>query len=80
MSTAPERPRVRTSADFDSTEIGYGLFFSPASGQLFGQNKPFDQAPRDGAYATFTPAVPGIYTFYCRIHPSMRGVFDAVAQ
>ena len=70
----------KNGADFDSTEIGYGLFFSPASGQLFGQNKPFDQALRDGAYATFTPAVPGIYTFYCRIHPSMRGVFDAVAQ
>jgi plastocyanin len=64
-------------ADFDSTEIGYGLFFSPASGQIGGQNKSFGQALKDGLYATFTPSVPGTYTFYCRIHPSMRGVFVA---
>lgn len=70
---------AKNGADFDSTEIGYGLFFSPASGQLGGNNKPLQQALQDGTYATFTPTVPGLYTFYCRIHPSMRGVFDAVA-
>jgi hypothetical protein len=68
----------RNGADFDSTEIGYGLFFSPASGQLFGDNKSTDKALQDGLYATFTPHVTGTYTFYCRIHPSMRGVFDVV--
>jgi hypothetical protein len=67
-------------ADFDSTEIGYGLFFSPASGQLGGQNKDTGQALQDGLFATFTPKVPGIYTFYCRIHPSMRGAFDVVGN
>jgi plastocyanin len=68
-----------SGADFDSTEIGYGLFFSPASGQFGGSNKTTAQALRDGLYATYTPTEPGLYTFYCRIHPSMRGVFDAVA-
>ncbi|MGH2754084.1 MAG: cupredoxin domain-containing protein [Actinomycetota bacterium] len=63
--------------DFDSTEIGYGVFFSPASGQ-FGSDKPFDEAIRDGAYWEFTPTKPGIYTFYCRIHHSMRGAFEVV--
>jgi plastocyanin len=67
------------NVDFDSTEIGYGLFFSPASGQFGGQNKTIAQALQDGLFAKFTPTAPGIYTFYCRIHPAMRGVFDAVA-
>ena len=40
--------------DFDSTEIGYGVFFSPASGQ-FGSDKPMDEVIRDGAYWEFTP-------------------------
>jgi plastocyanin len=63
--------------DFDSTEIGYGLFFSPASGQ-FGGDKPFQQALQDGFYATFTPTQTGIYSLYCRIHPAMRGAFKVV--
>lgn len=70
----------KNAADFDTSETGYGLFFSPASGQLLGQNKSVPQALKDGLYATFTPPVPGLYTFYCRIHPSMRGVFYAVAD
>ncbi|MDQ3964729.1 MAG: hypothetical protein M3277_12595 [Actinomycetota bacterium] len=63
--------------DFDSTEIGYGLFFSPASGQ-FGSEKPIDETIRDGAYWEFTPTEPGVYTFFCRIHHGMRGVFEVV--
>jgi hypothetical protein len=37
--------------DFDSTEIGYGVFFSPASGQLGDEeDKSTEEALRDGAY------------------------------
>ena len=63
--------------DFDSTEVGYGLFFSPASGQFGGSQAP-QQALKDGLFATFTPTQTGVYTLYCRIHPSMRGVFAVV--
>ena len=64
--------------DFDSTEVGYGLFFSPASGQIGGSNKSTQQAAQDGLFATFTPTETGVYTLYCRIHPSMRGAFAVV--
>jgi plastocyanin len=64
--------------DFDSTEIGYGLFFSPASGQIGDEDKPTDEAVRDGLYWEFTPTRPGTYPFFCRIHPSMRGVIRVV--
>jgi plastocyanin len=63
--------------DFDSTEIGYGLFYSPASGQFGGDKSP-QQALQDGLYATFTPTQNGVYTLYCRIHPAMRGAFEVV--
>ena len=74
--------------DFDSTEIGYGLFFSPASGQLGGrigefigfggENKSTGEALRDGIYWDFTPTQTGTFSLYCRIHPFMRGVFEVV--
>jgi plastocyanin len=63
--------------DFDSTQIGYGLFYSPASGQI-GGHKDWDEVMRDGMYFDFTPARTGTYTFWCRIHPSMRGAIQAV--
>lgn len=63
--------------DFDSSEIGYGVFFSPASGQI-GSDKPLDEAVRDGLYWEFTPTETGVYTFYCRIHHSMRGAIKVV--
>ena len=64
--------------DFDSTEVGYGLFFSPASGQIGGENKTYDKALQDGLFWKFTPQQTGVYTMYCRIHPSMRGAFEVV--
>jgi len=64
--------------DFDSTEVGYGLFFSPASGQIGGENKSYQQALQDGLFWKFTPKETGVYTLYCRIHPSMRGAFEVV--
>jgi plastocyanin len=64
--------------DFDSTEIGYGLFFSPASGQLGDEDKSTEEAVQDGLYWDFKPTRPGTYTFFCRIHPSMRGAIRVV--
>lgn len=64
--------------DFDSTEIGYGLFFSPASGQLGDNDKSTEEALRDGLYWDFTPNRTGVYTFYCRIHHGMRGAIKVV--
>ena len=65
--------------DFDSTEIGYGVFFSPASGQLGDEeDKPTEEALRDGIYWEFTPNRTGTYTFFCRIHHGMRGVIKVV--
>jgi plastocyanin len=58
--------------DFDSTEVGYGVFFSPASGRI-GGDKPVDDSARDGLFWEFTPKDSGVYTFFCRVHPSMRG-------
>jgi plastocyanin len=66
--------------DFDSSEIGYGVFFSPASGQLGDEDKPMDEAARDGLYWEFKPTKPGVYTFYCRIHHAMRGAFEVVKK
>lgn len=63
--------------DFDSTEIGYGVFYSPASGQI-GSDKPIDEALQDGLFWEFTPTRTGTYSFYCRIHPSMRGAIKVV--
>jgi plastocyanin len=67
----------KDTMDFDSAEIGYGVFFSPASGQIMG-HKSMDEAVRDGAYWEFTPTRTGVYTFYCRIHPAMRGAIKVV--
>lgn len=66
--------------DFDSSEIGYGLFFSPASGQLGDEDKDTEDAARDGLYWEFTPKRKGVYTFYCRIHHSMRGAIKVVGK
>ena len=64
--------------DFDSTEIGYGVFFSPASGQIGSENKSTEETVRDGMYWEFAPTEPGVYTFFCRIHHAMRGAFKVV--
>lgn len=63
--------------DFDSTEIGYGLPISPASGNI-GGDKPFDRQIRDGFLWEFTPTRTGTFSFFCRIHPQMRGAIRVV--
>jgi plastocyanin len=64
--------------DFDSSEIGFGTFFEPPSGQIPPNNKSWDKTIRDAAYWEFTPTEEGTYTFFCRIHKSMRGAFKVV--
>jgi hypothetical protein len=65
--------------DFDSAEIGYGTFVEPANGQIPNSSgKSPDQIARDGLFWEFTPTEEGVYTFYCRIHHSMRGAFKVV--
>ncbi len=51
--------------DFDSSELGYGLnVIGPAKNEI-SWNLPIDQQFQSGA----------IYTYFCRIHPFMRGAF-----
>jgi plastocyanin len=64
--------------NFESMEIGYGLMFDPTKSQL-GGSSPYDQQwMQDGISWSFTPTRDGVYTFYCRVHPGMRGVFKVV--
>jgi len=60
--------------DFDSTEIGIGTFYSSARGQIGGSG-PQTKIVQEGTEWVYTPTVPGVYQFFCRVHPSMRGVF-----
>lgn len=55
------------TADFDSTVLGVGLGSATAGAGGIGVTS-----------WKFTPEVPGMYTFFCRIHPFMRGAFQAV--
>jgi plastocyanin len=64
--------------NFESMELGYGVLFDPTKSQL-GGSKPYDQQwMQDGVEWSFTPTRDGVYTFFCRIHPGMRGVFKVV--
>ena len=64
--------------DFDSGEIGAGLLFEPAKSQI-GGSEPYDeQWVKDALYWEFTPNRTGDYSFFCRVHPGMRGAFRVV--
>ena len=58
--------------------FGFGTLFEPASGQIPPNNKSIDKTARDSFYAEFTPTKTGVYTFFCRIHKSMRGAFKVI--
>ena len=64
--------------DFDSSEVGWGTIFEPASAQIPPNNKSADKNLRDAVYWEFTPTRTGVYTFFCRIHKGMRGAFAVV--
>jgi plastocyanin len=64
--------------NFESMELGYGMLFEPAKSQV-GGSEPYDSTwMENGVQWTFTPTRDGTYTFFCRIHPGMRGVFKVV--
>jgi plastocyanin len=64
--------------NFESMEVGYGMLFDPAKSQL-GGSEPYDQQwMQNGVEWSFTPTHDGVYTFFCRIHPGMRGAFKVV--
>jgi plastocyanin len=63
--------------DFDSTELGFGMSFSSARGQIPGVGFPADTLQQATSF-TFTPTRAGTFQFFCRVHPAMRGVFEVV--
>jgi plastocyanin len=65
-STGIAYPIANGSVTFDSGELGinYKGFGAPASGQV--------------TWSTPTNLKPGTYTYFCRIHPFMRGSFRVV--
>lgn len=65
--------------DFDSAQIGYGFLFEPAKSQIGGGGETYGPSfVQDALYWEFTPTETGTFTFYCRIHPGMRGAFEVV--
>lgn len=65
--------------DFESLEIGFGLVWEPAKTQVGQRNEPYDHNwAKDAFVWEFTPNRTGTFTFWCRIHPSMRGAFQVV--
>lgn len=56
-----------TPVDFDSTILGVGLGAGTAGASGMGVTS-----------WEYTPPQKGVYTFFCRIHPFMRGAFDVV--
>ena len=64
--------------NFESMELGYGASFDPTKSQVGGSG-PYDQHwMESGVSWTFTPTRDGVYSFYCRVHPGMRGAFKVV--
>ena len=63
-STGIAFPLANASIQFDSGELGTGG--PPASGT--------------DTWSTPTNLPPGTYTYFCRIHPFMRGAFRVVAN
>jgi hypothetical protein len=63
--------------DFDSSELGAGISVPEDDeiAQYTGLDVP--AGPVNTAW-TFTPTRTGTFTFYCRIHPSMRGALRVV--
>jgi hypothetical protein len=60
-------PLANGPVEFDSGELGFGpVGFTPASN-------------RD-SWQTPTNLRPGTYTYFCRIHPFMRGAFRVVRR
>ena len=61
-STGISYPLANGPIDFDSAELGYGP-------------NGFTAASNQGEWETPKTLPPGTYTYFCRIHPYMRGAF-----
>jgi hypothetical protein len=68
-STGVAYPLANGKIDFDSGELGYGP-------NLLGQK--FTPAADRNTWKTPKNLPVGVYTFFCRIHPFMRGAFKVV--
>jgi plastocyanin len=64
LSTGIAYPIANTNVLFDSGELGHGG--PPAANTI--------------TFSTPTSLPPGTYTYFCRIHPFMRGAFRVVAK
>ncbi|MDQ1694743.1 MAG: hypothetical protein QOJ03_96 [Frankiaceae bacterium] len=64
--------------NFESMELGYGLMFDPTKSQVGGSSDYNGQWMQSGVSWSFKPTRDGVYSFYCRVHPGMRGVFKVV--
>ena len=65
LSTGISYPLANGPVDFDSGELGYGpTGFTAAANRL--------------NWSTPAALAPGTYTYFCRIHPFMRGAFRVV--
>lgn len=64
--------------DFETMNIGYGLMWEPVTSQI-GGNEPYDREwVEDAVFYDFVPTETGTFSFYCRVHPGMRGAFQVV--
>ena len=72
---ADGRSNAVAPADFDSGELGYG---PTVFGDALGPAK--EQASWSLQVSGSNGFKPGVYTFFCRIHPSMRGLFAVTAS
>jgi plastocyanin len=68
-STGIAYPRADAKIEFDSGELGYGPKFGGAS---------FTPAANRNTWKTPKTLPTGTYTYFCRIHPFMRGSFRVV--
>jgi len=64
---------------FDSSELGVSTFFGPARGQLppenFGPTWTVDAVSFQMVPADYGLEAGQTYTYFCRVHPFMRGAF-----
>jgi plastocyanin len=66
--------------DFDSAELGYSPTWGPAKGQIGGSPQPSPDSIVHNLNVTASNGfTPGTYTYFCRIHPFMRGAFEVTA-
>lgn len=66
-STGISYPLANGEPDFDSGELGYGPSY---------RGEPFTAAKNDHRYTLETDGLDaGTYTYFCRVHPYMRGAF-----